>query len=176
MNTQVERQEFHPEVASRRGELIAWGSTVLVNGVWILLILAGQPFSFWLPILGIPLILVASGISLSNWMDRHTVIKLGEKDIYFSNGLRHTPLLWREIQEVRVLPAQWGKKVQVFSENAYFGFHTLGEVIAQGKTLGRTGFVEGDLILEVILDNAGLSAEKHVDIGGQREGYYYSRE
>lgn len=175
MNSEVEKQEFHPELASRRGELFAWGSTLLVDGVWIILILTGQPSSLWLPILGIPLALVACGISLSNWMDRHTLIKLGDQDIYFSNGLRRIKLLWKEIVEVRVLPAQWGKKVQVFSENAYFGFHTLGEVIAHGKILGRTGFVEGDFILEVILDRADLSTEKQVDTGGQQEGYYYSR-
>ncbi len=176
MNIQTERQEFRPELVSRRSELIVWGSALLVDGVWILLILIGQPFSFWLPILGLPLTLVALGISLSNWMDRHTIIKLAEHGISFSNGLRHTSLQWNEVQEVRVLPAQWGKKAQVFGERVYFGFHTLGEVTAHGRSFGRTGFVEGDFILQIILDKAGLSAVKHFDVGGQQEGYYYSRE
>jgi hypothetical protein len=85
-------------------------------------------------------------------------------------------LKWQEIQEVRVLPAQWGKKVQVFGERSYFGFHTLGEVSANGKVLGRTGFVDGDRVLEQILDRAALSEVKQVEAGGQQEGYYYSRE
>jgi len=176
MNMQAERQEYHPELVSRRSELIAWGSATLVNGTWILLILFGQPLSFWLPILGIPLILIAAGMSLGNWMDRHTVLKLDFESIFFSNGLRHVQLKWQEIQEVRVLPAQWGKKVQVFSGRSYFGFHTLGEVRANGKVLGRTGFVDGDRILEQILDRAALSEVKQVEVGGQQEGYYYSRE
>lgn len=173
---QAERQEYNPELVSRRSELIAWGSAILVNGTWLLLILFGQPLSFWLPILGIPLILIAAGMSLGNWMDRHTVLKLDFESIFFSNGLRHVQLKWQEVQEVRVLPAQWGKKVQVFGERSYFGFHTLGEVSANGKVLGRTGFVDGDRVLEQILDRAALSEVKQVGVGGQQEGYYYSRE
>lgn len=173
---QAERQEYNPELVSRRSELIAWGSAILVNGTWILLILLGQPLSFWLLILGIPLILIASGMSLGNWMDRHTVLKLDFASIFFSNGLRHVQLKWQEIQEVRVLPAQWGKKVQVIGECSYFGFHTLGEVRANGKVLGRTGFVDGDRVLEQILDRAALREVKQVEVGGQQEGYYYSRE
>ena len=173
---QAERQEYNSELVSRRSELIAWGSAILVNGTWLLLILFGQPFSFWLPILGIPLILIAAGMSLGNWMDRHTVLKLDFESIFFSNGLRHVQLKWQEIQEVRVLPAQWEKKVQVFSERSYFGFHTLGEVRANGKVLGRTGFVDGDRVLEQILDRAALSEVKQVEVGGLQEGYYYSRE
>ncbi len=148
----------------------------MVNGTWILLIFFGQSLSFWLLILGIPLILIAAGMSLGNWMDRHTVLKLDSESIFFSNGLRHVQLKWQEIQEVRVLPAQWGKKVQVFSERSYFGFHTLGEVRANGKVVGRTGFVGGERVLEQILDRAVLSDVKQVEVGGEQEGYYYSRE
>lgn len=132
--------------------------------------------SFWLPILGIPLLLVAFGISLANWMDRHTSLKLESQGVAFSNGLRNVQLTWLEIQEVRVLPAQWGRKIQVFGKNSYFGFHTLGEVEANGRVLGRTGFVAGERVLAQILENAELSEIKQIDIGNQQEGYYYSRE
>jgi hypothetical protein len=156
--------------------LIAWGSAILVNGAWLLLIFFNQSMSFWLPILGIPLLLVAIGISLGNWMDRKTIIKLKFEGIYFSNGLRHTDLRWDEIKEVRVLPAQWGEKVQVFGDEVYFAFHTLGEVTSNGKVLGRTGFKNGDWILKHILDKSGLSESKQVELGDQQEGYYYSRQ
>ena len=176
MDSSSERRVFHPELASRRGELIAWGSAVLVNGTWIGLLLFGQPLSFWLLILGIPLFLVAVGISLANWMDRKAVITLDTEGIFFSNGLRRVQLKWFEIQEVRVLPAQWGRKVQVFGEQSYFGFHTLGEVKANGRVLGRTGFVDGERILEQILDRGDLRESKQIELGNQQEGYYYSRE
>ncbi|MGW8143595.1 MAG: hypothetical protein ACWGN2_04325 [Anaerolineales bacterium] len=176
MNTISEEQVFRPELASRRGELIAWSSAVLVNGTWIVLLLLGQSLSFWLLILGIPLLLISFGISLANWMDRHTLLKLNPQGITYSNGLRNVKLGWLEIQEVRVLPAQWGRKVQVFGEQAYFGFQTLGEVEANGKLLGRTGFIEGEQVLEKILEEAALRETKQVNIGNHQEGYYYSRE
>ena len=176
MQDQFEKREFNPELVSRRSEAIAWGSVIMVNGAWLGLILFNQSMSFWLPILGIPLLLIALGISLGNWMDRKTVLKLDVNGVYFSNSLRHADLRWNEIKEVRVLPAQWGKKVQVFGEKSYFAFHTLGEVKSNGKVLGRTGFIDGDLILAQILDKSGISESKQVDLGNQQEGYYYSRQ
>lgn len=176
MERQAEVQEYKPELAPRRGELIAWGCAVLLNGSWILLIAFNQPLSFWLPFLGLPMILIASGISLANWMDRKTTITIKLASIYFSNGLRHVLFNWQEIQEVRVLPAQWGKKVQVFGEHAYFGFQTLGEVEAYGRVLGRTGFVDGERILMQILKRAELGEARQVEVGGPLDAYYYSRE
>jgi len=176
MNISSEQQVFKPELVSRRSELIAWGSAVLINGTWILLMLIGHPLSFWLLILGVPLLLIASGMSLGNWMDRQTVLTLDMENIYFSNGLRHVKFKWFEIQEVRVLPAQWGKKVQVFGQQSYFGFHTLGEVKANGKVLGRTGFIDGERVLELVIDRAKLKEIKQIELGDQQEGYYYSRE
>ncbi len=176
MNISLEKNEFKPELVSRRSEFIAWGSAVLVNGAWLLLIIFNHSLSFWLPILGIPLLLIAIGISLGNWMDRKTILRLDVDRVYFSNGLRHVNLSWDEIKEVRVLPAQWGEKVQVFGEEAYFGFHTLGEVTANGRVLGRTGFMKGDQILEHILEKSGLSESKQVELSEQQEGYYYSRQ
>lgn len=176
MPNQDRIQEYRPVSTPRRGEAIAWGTASLVLGTWIILIITDQLVSFWLPLLGMPLGLIAMGISLGNWLDRHTVIRLGAESIYYSNGLRRVMLQWEDINEVRVLPAQWGEKVQVFGERAYFGFHTLGEVIANGRILGRTGFDEGDFILRRIIEEAKLSSSHQIDIGGKQEGYYYSRE
>ncbi len=176
MDMQIESQVYSPELAPRRSEFIVWSSALLVNGSWILLVIFGQKMSLWLLLLGIPLFLIALGISLANWMDRHTKLSIDSDGIYFSNSLRRVQLKWQEIQEVRVLPAQWGKKVQVFGDRSYFGFHTLGEVQAHGKILGRTGFMDGERMLRQILDGASLSEVRQVDVGGQLEGYYYSRE
>jgi hypothetical protein len=176
MNTRNELQVFKPELVSRRSELIAWITAVLVNGTWIVLLILGQPLSFWLLILGIPLIIIAFGMSLSNWMDRHTFLELGLEGVTFNNGLRSLKLTWPEIQEVRVLPAQWGQKVQVFGEKSYFAFQTLGVVKANGRVLGRTGFADGERALTQILDKAELRKTKQIELGNQQEGYYYSRE
>lgn len=175
MHSQLHKSGYKPEQSSRKGELIAWAGAILVNGAWLLLIFFNQPISYWLPILGIPLLLVALGMSLANWIDRKTFLWFDDAGIHFYNGLRSVNLQWDEIQEVRVLPAQWGEKVQVFGDQVYFGFHTLGEVRSNGKLLGRTGFVDGDRILEHILEESGLSENPQLQLGDLEGGYYYSR-
>jgi hypothetical protein len=42
--------------------------------------------------------------------------------------------------------------------------------------LGRTGFVNGDQVLEKILARTALIEVKKVEMGDQQEAYYYSRE
>lgn len=176
MDSGQDIKEFRPELIPRRGEAIAWLGTLIVAVAIAILVVTGNRVSFWLLILGVPLALVSIGISLGNWMDRHTVMQLSEQGVRYRNGLRRVEFGWNDIREVRVLPAQWGKKVQVFSEGSYFGFHTLGEVSAHGKSLGRTGFKEGEQILKMILDQADLKLVQQVDVGNTQEGYYYARE
>lgn len=85
--------------------------------------------------------------------------RLEEKGISFHNGLRHVHLQWEQIQRVNVIPSNWGKKIQVIADHAYFEFRTLGQVEAQGKTLGRFGFEQGDRILNQILEKSHLSVD-----------------
>lgn len=110
-------------------------------------------------------------ISLGNWMDRRTVIHIDQKGIRFKNGVRNVELAWREVKEVRVLPTRWGKKVQVFGERAFFEFRTLGEVMIGGELKGRMGFIEGEEIMQEIINNSKLHVIKE-----SGENYYYARE
>jgi len=89
--------------------------------------------------------------------------------------LRHVQLKWDQIQQVRVLPAPWGKKVQVFGERVYFAFFTLGEVKAQGRVLGRTGIAAGESALQCILESAHLHEVHPLSPDRGQEGYYYVR-
>lgn len=167
---------YHPELISRRGEAIAWTGVLLVIAGWVVLRLYGQPVPFMLPLLGVPLLLAALGISLGNWMDRHTALSLEPDGLAYHNGLRHVRLKWEEIQRVRVIPAPWGKKVQVFGRQAYFAFNTLGEVKVQGRTMGRVGFSAGDQILEQILSSADLHPVQSSESSGVGEIYNYARD
>ena len=71
------------------------------------------------------------------------LIWLEADGVRYENGLRRVRLRWHEVQKVAVLPAHWGKLVQVVGEKSHFGFKTLGEVRFQGEVRGRTGFREG---------------------------------
>jgi hypothetical protein len=165
-------QEFHPELTSRRGELIAWGSTLLVAIGWVVLAVTGNRVPGSVPFLGFLLLLAALSISLGNWMDRRTRLQLGLEGISFQNGLRRVHLKWDEIRQVQVYPSKWGQRVSVIGPDSHFEFRTLGEVKVQGEVKGRMGFAEGERILQQILAAAGLvpKPESH-----STDPYYYVR-
>ena len=172
--------EFHPELNSRRGELIAWGSALLVVAGWIVLVFytsraaagVGQKVPGSVPFLGVILLLAALSISLGNWMDRRTRLKIGPNGVHFQNGLRDVQLTWDEIRQVQVFPGKWGKRVSVIGPASHFEFRTLGEVSVQGETKGRLGFGEGERILQQILEAADLvpKPDSH-----STNPYYYIR-
>jgi hypothetical protein len=164
-------REFHPELLSRRGELTAWGLAFVVGLAWFVFSQSklSSPVAF--PILEAFLLFSALSISLGNWVDRHTVIHLGQGGIEFENGLRKASLKWEEINKIKVYPSAWGKKVQVIGSQAYFSFRTLGEVKYLGASRGRMGFAEGELILQRLLEAAHLG-----DLKKLNAGYYYARD
>ena len=165
-------QTFYPELNSRRGELIAWGSTVLVAIGWIILAVTGNRVPRSVPFLGILLLLAALSISLGNWMDRRTSLVLDQQGIHFQNGLRDVSLAWDDIQQVQVYSGKWGRRVSVIGLESHFEFRTLGEVSVQGEVKGRMGFQAGERILQRILESAGLVPKPD---SASTDPYYYVR-
>lgn len=164
-----EKREFRPELLSRRGEWTAWTLALVASlGMWFLHRDGYIPTWAW--IFWAFLLFSGVSISLGNWLDRTTAIWLEADGIRFENGLRHVRLSWPEVQKVAVLPARWGRSVQVIGERSHFGFKTLGEVQFQGEVRGRTGFADGQTILDIILRKAGL-----VLIEESNNAYYYAR-
>ncbi|GAB4579901.1 MAG: hypothetical protein Fur0022_26400 [Anaerolineales bacterium] len=154
-------QEFTPEKLSIRGEVTGWILTLVVLGTATVLRIYASDWANAALILATILILATASISFGNWMDRKTVIRLDHRGISFSNGVRRTALAWDEIQAIRVLPAQWGaRQVQVIGETprgkAHFEFRTLATVYYQGTERGRTGFADGDFILQTLLQMANM--------------------
>jgi hypothetical protein len=163
------KREFHPELVPRRGEINAWIFSVLTaGGVFVLQTKQNVPGWVWIFLSF--LVFSAVSISLGNWIDRRAAIVMEESSIQFENGLRSVRLGWREVQKVAVLPARWGKNVQVIGEKTHFGFKTLGEVQFQGKVRGHTGFAAGDEILNTILKKANLQLVEQ-----KEKEYYYAR-
>jgi hypothetical protein len=171
-NMQFEAQTtFHPELLSRRGEFIAWGTSLIVFLGWLIISLKGRRVPFAVPFLGIILVLAALAVSLGNWMDRKTELRVDTDGVNYENGLRYAALKWNEINEIRVFPSKWGKKIHVLGATAHFNFRTLGEVKVQDEVKGRMGFAEGDKILSLMLEQANLK-----EIAGPGPGCYYGRE
>jgi len=151
-----ETTTYKPELLSRRGEYTAWALTFAAAlGLYFLGLRQAVPFWAWF--LGGLLAFSAASISLGNWMDRRTFISLDAGGVKYENGLRRTELSWMDIREVRCAPARWGTSVQVTGGQAHFAFSTLGEMQFQGQVRGRTGFAEGQQVLDEIIKSAGLT-------------------
>jgi hypothetical protein len=164
-------REYHPEMLPRRGEVFAWASALIAGLGWWLFNLRGQPVGFFVPLLTVVLVLCGLAISLGNWMDRQTVIRLTDEGVFYKNGLRTVTFRWQDVREVRVFPAHWGKKVMVLGERTFFQFRTLGELSMRGEVKGRIGFARGEEILRQTVLGAGLQVVDHT-----ADGYYYTRE
>jgi len=165
----TETREFRPELISRRGEWTAWALALAASlGMWFLHRSGYIPLWAWI----FWAFLLFSGVSISmgNWLDRNSVIRVEADGIRFENGVRRVRLRWPEVQKVAVLPARWGKSVQVIGEKSRFSFKTLGEVKFQGEVRGRTGFPQGQKILDTILREAGLELVEE-----SNNAYYYAR-
>jgi len=162
---------FRPELLSRRGEYFAWGMTAALLVTWAILLIFKQPVVGWIPFVTIFLLFAATLISLGNWVDRHTMIRVEDDGIQFENGMRRASIKWDDIKEVEVFRSNWGDKVRVVGATGYFTFRTLAEVKMSGNLKGRMGFVQGEKILKHILDAGNLTKIKQTS-----SGYYYSRE
>jgi hypothetical protein len=151
-----EPRTYIPELLPRRGEFTAWALTVAVAlGFYFLSRPGPTPLLAWFFIIFFAF--SAASISLGNWMDRRTFIRVEPGGVVYENGLRKTRLTWDVIREVRTSPARWGISVQVIGEQAHFAFSTLGEMQFRGQVRARTGFAEGKLILDEIIRSAGLT-------------------
>jgi hypothetical protein len=145
-----------PEPLPRRGEFTAWALTfAVVFGLYFLSQPGPAPLAAWIFVIFFAF--SAASISLGNWMDRRTFIRVEPDGIIFENGLRNIHLTWNAVREVRTSAALWGISVQVLGERSHFTFSTLGEMQFWGKVRARTGFAEGKLILDEIIRVAGLT-------------------
>ncbi len=163
--------EFLPEMLSRRGEVVSWGMALLSLVAWLILWINGKPVFLGLKALAVLLALTGLLISLGNWTDRQTRLRIDPAGIFFENGLRKVFMRWEEIQKVEVFPSAWGSKVRVLAEEAHFDFRMLGEVKMQSEIKGRMGFADGEQILHHICKQSNLKQAQ-----GPGNSYYYLRE
>ncbi|MEW6716179.1 MAG: hypothetical protein AB1345_01560 [Chloroflexota bacterium] len=153
-------QEFRPEQIARRGEWTAWVFALIVGITWAMMHYIFYPLPWFSILIVFFFWFAAMSISLGNWMDRKTVLRVEENGVSFRNGLRNVCFHWDEITQVVVTPARWGAKIQVMGKGGYFAFRTLAEVKVREEVKDRFGFVQGEAILSHILKRCGLREMK----------------
>jgi hypothetical protein len=153
----AEVRTYHPVLLPRNGEFTAWGLSALSILGLVFLNLWSESIPLWVLVLVLFLLFAALSISLGNWMDRKTRLEISENGVSFENGLRKVALDWLDVQKVQVAPTRLGKSVTVIGDAAHFTFRAGGEVSFQGKERGKVGFVEGQDILQEIVEKSGVT-------------------
>lgn len=161
--------EYRPVLLPRRGEWLAWlaGLGLMVGLYFADARLGEVPSSYWI-FAGL-IILFALSISLGNWMDRRSRIRIVSNGIDFENGLRSVKLNWSDIQNVVVVPTRLGKRIEVKAGQSHFAFKTMWQSSLGGQDM-RTGYPDGQVILDIILKECGLLMK--AESGGS---VYYAR-
>ena len=142
----------------RRGEFTAWALALLL-GLSLFIVSSSSQLSLFLWVFEGILIFSALSISLGNWMDRRTVLRLSGDEIAYENGLRSVRLRWSEVQNVAVVEGKSGKRVQVQSADSHFTFKTLTVMNMFGQS-AQTGFEAGHEILNIVLHSADMKLTK----------------
>ncbi len=145
--------------------ILAFGlgvALLIANSTWV-----GMPSIVWA--FETVLLFSAASISLGNWMDRRTVIRMDAQGIHFENGLRSVRLDWPEVKNVAVTQGRAGARVQVLGDKSHFTFKMFGTMSVFGQTL-QSGFADGQMILDTVLKSSNLKLTE------ESQGvYYYAR-
>ena len=165
-----ESRVFYPEKLPSNGERIAWILTAVSGIAWIILFVMKIKMPWMIPVIFTGFLVSSILIHMGNWMDRKTIISINENGLIFKDGLRNIEMTWESIDKVEIFPSQWGKKVTVNGGGRRFNFRTLGVVELRGEVKGRIGFIEGEIILNTILERSQLSSVHKL-----ANSYYYTR-
>ena len=160
-------QTLKPIQNPRRSEMTAWFLSLC-----LILILIFSTEGGFFKVGGIILctffLISAVIISLGNWQNRKTVLRLSRDQIWYFNGIKESSLSWEEIQRVEVYSGRFNDKISLVSDSGIIRFDIVNlEHFDQDKT-PNYGFKEGVKILNSILDQTDFNEKKQ-----NRLGYYY---
>jgi len=164
--------EYKPLLVPRRSEFNAWGLTLILLIVLIFSSLEGRGKVGGV-ILLVFLVLSSTTMSIGNWIDRKTYLRIGEQSVIYFNGAREVSLPWKDISRVEIIPGKFGDKIIVSSTEKRFRFQALGKIKMSEKVSGQVGFEQGTQILETILEKSGLATAERKPADSYE---YYSRE
>lgn len=157
----VEQDEtFLPQQSSRKGELIAWGSAILIALALIIYYVRIREIQFLT--LGMFLFFLASGflISFGIWMDARTSVKISFDRLHYKSPLRDVNLSWDDLYSLRASNAGQVWKITVTGSEGYFSFRVFDGAIPETNPRGFLVLPEGDRLVRLICGMAELSSAK----------------
>lgn len=116
---------FQQSSASRKGQLIAWGSALVIGLIltifyfttWKTQCLTGALFIFFL----IASFLITFGL----WVDSKTIVLVSPEFLHYKSPFRNVKLAWEQVEQVRAVEAGDVWRVAVIGLNRYFRIRVL---------------------------------------------------
>lgn len=149
-------ETFQPWVGQRRAEALAWASCLLIGVFLGFLNMRGEP----LPCMGLGLFALflagAMLVSFSNWIDRHTRIRIDADQVEFRSPLRKVAIAWESLESLTAVRAASGWRILVAGAEEYFQFRT-ESILGQGTRAAMAVGIQGGVRLaRLICSKAGL--------------------
>jgi hypothetical protein len=147
---------YKPVPPSPSGLRMAWGlfGISLLAGLYMLFYITELPILFWLA--SALLLLVALAITLSHWLEGHTIIRLKVEGVQYESPLRNVEFAWSDIEELWCGKIRGGWRYMISGKDAAFRFQSLVVIRSGPGREVRTGFSEGPKIAKMVYQSAGL--------------------
>ena len=149
--------DHQPIQSNRRGELLAWLSTLgAAIGSLLLAWRTGQ-----MPGLAVTAVIlfgaIAMLISFGNWVERNTKLQLTKERIRYRSPLRKESLSWDDVHELRVSKSKQGWRIQVVGESGSFHYQSQGRLQFADIDSMELGVASGLLIAAFIRKQSKLT-------------------
>lgn len=158
-----EEKIFQPAPASRKGELIAWGSAVAIGFVLAIFYFTTREIQCLTG--GLFIFFLASGllITFGLWVDSRTVAKVTAEYLHYKSPFRDVQLEWDQVEEVRALDAGSVWRVVIIGNNKYFRIRV--RVNEDDTDAGRhfLVFPQSDQLIRIICGMAKLRPPRLID-------------
>lgn len=161
-----------PEAGSRRPEALSWAFAVVLFGILFFMRPELQALRFGAWALGLFFGFSGAVMTLGNWLERNTSMRLNLQEIALVRPLQTLGMKWDEVDRVDVMTKSNARRVFVQGRGVKFSFRPATRVEIRGKIRDEYGFLESEKIIETILTMAKISEIRHDLVNG----YYYAKE
>lgn len=111
---------FEPASASRRGELIAWGSAVVIGLLLTIFYFVTREIQCLTAGLFIFFLGAAILITFGLWVDSKTFANVSPEGLQYKSPFRDVKLQWDQVEEVRAMEAGTVWRVVILGAGRYF--------------------------------------------------------